>query len=157
MTPLFKKLNFKNQPEILVLNAPASFETELTSILDFTNIKKVITKTKTIDFAIIFVLTKEQIDNSIKLIFPKLNGDAVLWFCYPKGTSKKYKCEFNRDTGWESLGQYNLEGVRQVAIDEDWSALRFRKTEFIKSLTRRESFAISKDGKERVRKKAISK
>jgi len=157
MTPLFKKLNFKNQPEILVLNAPASFETELTSILDFTNIKKDITKIKRIDFAIIFVFRKEQIDNCIKLIFPKLNGDAVLWFCYPKGTSKKYICEFNRDTGWESLGQYNLEGVRQVAIDKDWSALRFRKTEFIKTLTRRESFAISKDGKERVRKKAISK
>jgi len=75
-----------------------------------------------------------------------------LWFCYPKGTSKKYKCDFNRDTGWETLGNYNLEGVRQVAIDEDWSALRFRKIEHIKTLTRRESFAISKEGKERIKK-----
>jgi len=147
MTPLFKKLNFKDPQEILVVNAPTFFETELADIGEYAKIQKDIKKVKTIDFAIIFVLTQEQIDNAIDLIFPKLNGDAVLWFCYPKGTSKKYKCDFNRDTGWETLGNYNLEGVRQVAIDEDWSALRFRKTEYIKTLTRRESYAISKEEK----------
>lgn len=152
MTTLFKKLNFKGQEEILVVNAPTSFDMELADIAEFTEIKKDTKKVKTIDFVIIFVLTQEQIDNTIKLIFPKLNGDAVLWFCYPKGTSKKYKCDFNRDTGWETLGKFNLEGVRQVAIDEDWSALRFRKTEYIKTLTRRESFAISREGKERTKK-----
>lgn len=152
MTTLFKKLNFKDQKEILVINAPTSFDKELADIAKFTEIIKAIKKVKAIDFAIVFVLTQEQIDNTIELIFPKFNGDAVLWFCYPKGTSKKYKCDFNRDTGWETLGNYNLEGVRQVAIDDDWSALRFRKTEYIKKLTRRESFAISKEGKERIKK-----
>lgn len=151
MTPLFKKLNFKDQQEILVVNAPTSFDTELADIAKFTKIKKSFKNVKAIDFAIIFVLTQEQIDNAIDFIFQKLNGDAVLWFCYPKGTSKKYKCDFNRDTGWETLGNYNLEGVRQVAIDEDWSALRFRKIEHIKTLTRRESFAISKEGKKRTK------
>jgi hypothetical protein len=124
----------------------------LADIAKFTEITKAIKKVKAIDFAIVFVLTQEQIDNTIELIFPKFNGDAVLWFCYPKGTSKKYKCDFNRDTGWETLGNYNLEGVRQVAIDDNWSALRFRKIEYIKKLTRRESFAISKEGKERIKK-----
>ena len=151
MTTLFKKLNFKDQKEILVINAPTSFDKELADIAKFTEITKVIKKVKAIDFAIVFVLTRKEIDNAIDLIFPKLNGDAVFWFCYPKGTSKKYKCDFNRDTGWEILGNYNLEGVRQVAIDDDWSALRFRKTEYIKKLTRRESFAISKEGKERIK------
>lgn len=41
-------------------------------------------------------------------------------------TSKNYKCDFNRDSEWISLGKYNLEPVRQVAIDDDFSALRFR-------------------------------
>lgn len=96
-----------------------------------------------IDFAIVFVTKQNEIDENIKKIFPKLNGDAILWFCYPKGTSKNYKCDFNRDTGWSELGKFNLEGVKQVAIDENWSALRFRKIEFIKTLTRKKSFAIS--------------
>lgn len=155
MTTLFKKLNFKDQQEMLVVNAPDSFETELVDIAKFTSVRKDIKKIKAIDFALIFVLTQEQIDKAIELISPKLNGDVVLWFCYPKGTSKKYKCNFNRDKGWETLGQYNFEGVRQVAIDEDWSALRFRRTEYIKSLKRRESFAISKSGKERTKKNIL--
>jgi hypothetical protein len=62
------------------------------------------------------------------------NGDAILWMAYPKGTSKRYECEFNRDNGWDVLGRAGFEGVRQVAIDEDWSALRFRRVEFSKSL-----------------------
>lgn len=154
MTPLFKKLQFKDQECVLVMNAPSSFEKELTDISVFTAIAKEITKDSKIEFAIIFVLTQKQIDNSIKLIFPTLHADAILWFCYPKGTSKKYSCDFNRDTGWGTLGKYDLEAVRQVAIDEDWSALRFRKIDFIKTLTRRESFAISKEGKELVKKNA---
>lgn len=56
----------------------------------------------------------------------------LLWFAYPKGTSKKYKCDFNRDDGWEPLRKLGFDTVRQVAIDEDWSALRFRRVEFIK-------------------------
>ncbi len=152
MTPLFKKLNFKDQERVVIVNSPSSFENELDEISKFTEIEKDPSKVLIIDFALIFVLTQDQIDNAIELNFAKLQGDAILWFCYPKGTSKKYKCDFNRDTGWETLGNYNLEGVRQVAIDEDWSALRFRKAEYIKTLTRRESYAISKDGKERTKK-----
>lgn len=152
MTPLFKKLNFKEQQRVLVINGPSSFEEELNAISEFTKIEREIKKKSKIEFAIVFVLTQEQIDNSIKLIFPKLEGDAILWFCYPKGTSKNYKCAFNRDNGWATLGKYNLEGVRQVAIDEDWSALRFRKIEYIKTLTRHKSLAISKEGKSRAKK-----
>lgn len=152
MTPLFKKLNFKNHEKVLVMNSPASFETELADISKFTIIERNPNEMSVIDFVLVFVLTQEQIDKAIELIFTKLQGDAILWFCYPKGTSKKYKCNFNRDTGWATLGKHNLEGVRQVAVDEDWSALRFRKTEYIKTLTRRESFAISEDGKERINK-----
>jgi hypothetical protein len=38
-----------------------------------------------------------------------------------------------------------------VAIDEDWSALRFRKVAFIKTMTR--SFAMTEEGKEKAGKK----
>lgn len=154
MTPLFKKLNFKDQAEILVINPPKSFETELKAIAKFTTVYKDESDVSGIDFVIIFVIKQNEIDENIRKIFPKLNGDAVLWFCYPKSTSKKYKCDFNRDTGWSELGKFNLEGVRQVAIDEDWSALRFRKTDYIKKLTRSESFALSTEGKKRAAKTA---
>ncbi|HEU4472831.1 MAG TPA: hypothetical protein VFR58_17175 [Flavisolibacter sp.] len=153
MTPLFKKLNLKNQSTILVLNPPASFEGELENISGFVKVERKEGALAKIDFAIVFVTTQAQIEDAIKKAHPKLEGDAILWFCYPKGSSKKYSCEFNRDTGWAVLGGYGLEGVRQVSIDEDWSAIRFRKVEYIKQLTRRESFALSAEGKSRAGKK----
>ena len=149
MTPLFKKMNFKNQASILVLDAPQSFNNELTKINDFTSVVKNIEKTASIEFAIIFVTEQKSIDKTIQLIASKLIGDVILWFCYPKKTSKKFKCDFNRDTGWDALGKFNFEGVKQVAIDEDWSALRFRKTTYIKTLTRKKDNAISIEGKKR--------
>ena len=45
-----------------------------------------------------------------------------------------------------------MEGVRQVAIDEDWSALRFRSAKHIKSLERNPKMALSKEGKQRTTK-----
>jgi hypothetical protein len=39
-----------------------------------------------------------------------------------------------------------------VAIDEDWTAKRFRRAEFIKVLTRDKSWAMSKAGKAKARK-----
>ena len=74
-----------------------------------------------------------------------------MWYAYPKGTSKRYTCEFNRDNGWAVVGEQGFEPVRQVAIDEDWSALRFRKVSFIKTMTR--SFAMTEEGKKKVGKK----
>jgi hypothetical protein len=62
-------------------------------------------------------------------------------------------CDFNRDTGWQPLGKYDLEPVRQVAIDEDWSALRFRNVNNIKKMTRNSAMTLSKEGKNRTLKK----
>jgi hypothetical protein len=39
-----------------------------------------------------------------------------------------------------------------VAIDEDWSALRFRRAEYIKTMTRDEKRAMSTPGKAKLTK-----
>jgi hypothetical protein len=153
MTPLFKKLNFKNQSTVLVGNAPDSFQTEMELMKDATIFYTEEQEIVTIDFALLFVTRLQEIASAINAIYSKLNGDAVLWFCYPKGTSKKYKCEFNRDNGWTVLGDLGFETVRMVAIDEDWSAMRFRKQEYIKVLHRKPALAISEEAKERIKKK----
>lgn len=72
------------------------------------------------------------------------------------GTSKNYKCGFNRDTGWDGLGIYNLKPVRQVAIDNDWSAIRFRRVGFIKTITRAASGAITDEARKRTSQKGGS-
>jgi hypothetical protein len=138
MTPTFKKLNYKDQQKILALNPPESFDIELSIMAESATVVKNENEIPEIEFVLVFVTKQHEIGEIISSIYSKLKGDAILWFCYPKGTSKKYKCDFNRDTGWRGLKKYTLEPVRQVAIDDDWSALRFRKREYIKTMTRKE-------------------
>jgi len=129
--PVFDKLNLKGQLEILVLNSPASFEKQL-SALAGVRVHRRLEGLKELQFALAFVTMRVELDRVSAALAKRAAGDALLWFAYPKGSSKKYGCDFNRDEGWDVLQKSGFDSVRQVAIDEDWSALRFRRVEFIK-------------------------
>jgi hypothetical protein len=105
-----------------------------------------------VSFALAFVRTKADIDVVTLTLTEAAEGDATLWLAYPKASSKKYKCEFNRDSGWAAMGRAGYEPVRQVAVDADWSALRFRRAEFIKTMKRNPEGAISEVGRDKARK-----
>jgi len=47
---------------------------------------------------------------------------ANLWVAYPKAN----KANINRDSVWPIVAEYNMRPIGQVAIDDVWSALRFR-------------------------------
>ncbi len=151
MDATFKKLNYKQQKNVFVLNAPKSFDENLKSIAQEASIHTQVKANDKIEFVIGFATKQQEINDMVTAISPLLVGDAIVWLCYPKMSSKKYTCEFNRDNGWDIAGKYSLEGVRQVAIDEDWSALRFRKVSYIKSFTRDEKMALSAEGKKRTK------
>ena len=130
MPSVFAKLNLKSQREILVINAPASFEVEIAALTSVTVLRDP-KKAKTVQFALAFATTRAELDRISALLAAKAVGDALLWFAYPKGTSKRYQCEFNRDSGWDVIVQAGFETVRAIAIDEDWSALRFRRMQYV--------------------------
>ena len=138
----FAKLNLKDQAEIVVLNAPASFEPELKSLKGVTVRRDA--KGGDFDFSLAFVMTQKEVDTLAPQVAKKAKGDAVVWFAYPKGSSKKYKSQINRDSGWAVMGKAGFEPVRMVAIDEDWSAVRFRRVEFIKTMNRPEDVRLTK-------------
>ena len=153
MDPIFKKLNFKAHKEVVILNAPDSFKTNLENMNSITTIQIATEDINQINFFLAFVTEQEKLEEIVKNTVQKFEGDTVIWIAYPKKSSKKYTCNFNRDTGWDVFGQFDMEPVRQVAIDEDWSALRFRKLDFIKKMTRSDSFALSQKAKNRLSKK----
>jgi hypothetical protein len=157
MNAIFKKLNYKDQDKIYVINAPKSFDKETDEMQTITALKATIGAAKEVEFFLAFVTKQKEVDDLTNKVAPLIKGDGLLWFAYPKGSSKRYKCEFNRDNGWNELGKQGFEPVRMVAIDEDWSALRFRKAENIKTMTR--GFAMSETGKKKVaaEKKKVSK
>jgi hypothetical protein len=148
MTPLFTKLNLAAHRTLHVLNAPASFEPELAAL---DGVRVLRAATAPVTFAIAFVATKTDVDRHAAALVAAAEGDALLWMAYPKQSSKRLRCEFNRDSGWDVLGAAGWEPVRQVAVDADWSALRFRKVDFIRAITRHPDGAISVAGKRRAR------
>ena len=146
----FAKLNLKDQTDIVIVNAPASFEPEIAS-LDGVTVRRSMSDAKHVDFSLSFVTKQKEVDALAKTVARKAAGDAIVWLAYPKKSSKNYTCEFNRDSGWPSMGEAGFEPVRMVAIDEDWSALRFRRAEFIKNMTRREEFRYSEHSKKKTK------
>jgi len=52
----------------------------------------------------------------------ELAAPAAFWVAYPKAN----KADINRDTLWPILAERGMRPISQVAIDETWSALRFR-------------------------------
>jgi hypothetical protein len=148
MSIVFAKLNLKDHKQIVVLGSPRSFESELAPLKGVEIIRD-LKKAKEVTFALAFVTTQKQIDALAPAIARKAGGDAIVWFAYPKGTSKKYKSQIDRDSGWNMLGNEGFEPVRMVAIDEDWSAKRFRRSGFIKNMTRPKEYRLTERGKAR--------
>jgi hypothetical protein len=134
MDALLTKLNYKEGMKIFMAELPSEF---ISTAMAWTNLGIVVEKPAGADFFLSFATTTEGIARNFLQIKDNIQEDQVFWMAYPKGSSKKYKASINRDSGWEILGQNGFEGVRQVAIDADWSALRFRKVDFIKNLTRK--------------------
>jgi hypothetical protein len=93
-----------------------------------------------VDFSLSFVTKQKEVDALAITVGRKAAGDAIVWIAYPKKSSKKYACEFNRDSGWPSMGEAGFEPGRMVAIDEE---LRFRRAEFIENITRPEEYRYS--------------
>jgi hypothetical protein len=129
---LSEKLLLKDHSEILVLNAPESIEPELAR-LPVASIHRSLKGLREVRFSLAFVTRQDEVDALVPQLAARAKGDAALWFAYPKGTSKKFKCDFNRDTGWSALKAAGFETVRSIAIDEDWTGLRFRRKEYIKA------------------------
>jgi hypothetical protein len=47
---------------------------------------------------------------------------SVFWIAYPKAN----RTDVNRDSLWPILSEYGMRPITQVAVDDTWSALRFR-------------------------------
>ncbi|NRA51823.1 MAG: hypothetical protein HRU12_22080, partial [Phaeodactylibacter sp.] len=117
------------------------------AISEFTKIHRQLPAQGAIDWLLAFVTLQQEVETLSKAISEQISGDLLLWLAYPKKSSKRFQSDINRDYGWAPVGALEMEPVRQVAIDEDWSALRFRRVAFIKSMKRRQSMRISKKGR----------
>ncbi len=142
MKTLLEKLNYKGQKRIAVINAERNFKLALLTELKHIQIDSEIDLRYPYDFMIIFVRELTEVKEIVPVALHNLAADGILWFCYPKKSSKKYSSDIDRDHGWKELNDLDFFGIRLVTIDDDWSAMRFRNIKYIKVTSER--FAVKR-------------
>lgn len=131
---LFEKLQYSEEKNLLIQGLPSSIEKQFSKMTFAKNVTPLL-KTRRIDFALVFAINETQLNGILDDVLPALHNDAKLWIAYPK-TSSKIVSNLNRDCSWDKVVNAGYEGVRQVALDSVWSALRFKRAERIKEMRR---------------------
>jgi hypothetical protein len=72
--------------------------------------------------ALIFAADSAVVLATLDGVAAEITKPPVVWIAYPKGN----RADINRDSLWPIVANYGLRPNGQVAIDDVWSALRFR-------------------------------
>lgn len=86
----------------------------------------------------LFVLSRAELVEHLKLIQPGLQPNTIFWIIYPKKSSG-IKSDLEMMSSWDEVTPYGLTGVAAAAIDATWTALRFRPVGQSKVSTTRNS------------------
>jgi hypothetical protein len=79
-----------------------------------------------VDVAILFARDRAALAAAWPGLAGSLGDATVLWLCYPK-RGHGVETDLTRDHGWAPVHAAGYDPVTQVAIDETWSALRWRR------------------------------
>ncbi len=121
--PLAQKLQVKEGRKLLLINAPKGYKESLGGLPSG---EAVLTKsTDLVDIVQIFATTQKELEQ-LGQVKKLLKPNGILWVTYPKGTSKNFKADINRDSIAAYARKVGLQAVAMVAVDEDWSALRLK-------------------------------
>lgn len=123
---LKEKFQFKNVTRLAARNAPPDMARRLADQLE--GVEVTFGPDAQADVLLLFVngMAEAQalIPDAVETVAPA-KPEGVLWVAYPKGSSKR-KADINRDTLWPVVHAHGWRPVRQIALDDVWSALRFR-------------------------------
>jgi hypothetical protein len=110
---LAKKLNLKPGMKLEVIARPRAVD-----------LGDVETSKGKADGVLVFAVRLTDVDKLGAPMVEAARADRLAWMAYPK--AGQLDTDLNRDILWRHLQQHGIDGVRQVAIDAVWSAMRFR-------------------------------
>lgn len=122
-TSLAKKLGLKPGQHAVVLNAPEGYRERLGALPDEVELAERLEGAA--DFVQVFVRDRAAVERDVPAALAAVKPGGLLWLTYPKQSSK-VKTDITRDRGWDVVYAAGWRPVTQIAIDETWSALRFR-------------------------------
>ena len=122
---LAQKLQIKSG-KLIVINAPKGYAEQLTK--ELTDLTVSTRASGQAEAVLLFVNSLAEAQNLTPKAGKLVKPDGMLWIAYAKGTSK-VKTDVNRDKLWAAVQPFGWQPIRQIALDEVWSALRFKPVE----------------------------
>ncbi|MDB5030373.1 YdeI/OmpD-associated family protein [Mucilaginibacter sp.] len=122
MSALAKKLQIKPGKRWLLFNTPDNY---LATLGPLSDIEIFFEPKGQFDGVQLFVRDTTELTLSLTIIAPVLKHDAVFWITYPKKNSG-IDSDLEMMGSWDICKEYNLRPVSSAAINEIWTALRFR-------------------------------
>ncbi len=132
MASTVKKLGLKPGMKALVLGAPSGYVNSLSPLPDQVEVSQDCGGGGTHEFVQFFATKKSDIAKSAKKLLQSATPGALVWITYPKKTSG-VDSDLSREAVWAAMEGTGWRPVSQIAIDEVWSALRFRPIQNVKS------------------------
>jgi hypothetical protein len=117
--PVAERLQVKGDRRVAVIGASAVLDKKI-------GVQKARAELAKADVILLFVPDRAHLDAALPGILKKAPPSAIFWLAYPKLTSGLAK-DLSRDVVHGLAPEYGLETVSQIAIDEDWSALRLKR------------------------------
>jgi hypothetical protein len=124
---IFEKLQLKNEKTILIQGLPSSIEKQFAKLSFAKNLTPLL-KSRGLDFALVFAVSENQLNNILSDIMPALKDDTKLWIAHPKLTSK-IVTDLNRESSWQKLTHGGFECCEKVALDHVWMAVNYKKSD----------------------------
>lgn len=115
---LANKMNMKPPLSVAVIDRPDRVD------LDFGDGIEVAPDASTADAVLVFLPSREALERCRSTVADAAMVDRLTWVAYPKGG--QLGTDLNRDILWDLLATSGIKPVRQVSIDDVWSAVRWR-------------------------------
>ncbi|MEZ2334500.1 YdeI/OmpD-associated family protein [Mucilaginibacter sp. RCC_168] len=129
MNVLAKKLQMKPNTRWLLHNAPANYLESLEPLPD--DVEIVHNTTGSFNGIQLFVTNSIELADELKVIVPLLEDDTIFWIIYPKKNSG-ITTDLEMMSSWDAPAQYGIRPVASAAVNEVWTALRFRPFDKVK-------------------------
>lgn len=124
-TDLAAKLQLRDVPRLELINVPPGYRERLAVALEGIEVDDGETEAELPDAVLAFVTLRAEAVEVATWAFGRVAPGGLAWIAYPKG-GVKAGTDVNRDILWDILTPTGWRPVRQVAIDDVWSAIRFR-------------------------------
>ncbi len=132
MNTLLKRLNYKGQKRIAIINPQNNTITDAFSEIPDITIDGEIDLRYPYDFMILYAKKAADVKALSPVALHNLYADGVLWFCYPRKKSKRTNNKPERDSRWKPLNEAGFFETRLLNIDTDWAAMKFRNGKYLK-------------------------